>query len=287
MHAVLRPGVRGNGTGLRQDLPHRRARVRLQGGHDSARRGAHRGPQVARIQERRAVRSAGSGRHARDVRVAARRPAADLQRSAQGSADQPSGGAVERRAQADHVAGSRPGRAHGLFALRNRGTEGDRRGLEREPDANPFPSPTPSPGAPVALPNATGRWRGQGEGRRPHEGRRSDRALQTGGSRQPLVDGDYIHPACLVRPGAVPPGVFFLTNLFGGGTWTRILHPYIGVVLAVSFYFLVHRFFADNLMTPADWAWVRGLRYVITNEDEKLPEVGRFNAGQKLLFWVM
>src|SRR2546428_743991 len=75
------------------------------------------------------------------------------------------------------------------------------------------------------------------------------------------------------------PAFFFLTNLFGGGTWTRILHPYIGVVLAVSFYFLVHRFFADNLMTPADWGWVRGLRYVITNEDEKLPEVGRFNAG--------
>ena len=83
------------------------------------------------------------------------------------------------------------------------------------------------------------------------------------------------------------PAFFFLTHLFGGGTWTRILHPYIGVVLAVSFYFLVHRFFADNLMTPADWAWVRGLRYVITNQDEKLPEVGRFNAGQKLLFWVM
>src|SRR3989449_6180712 len=42
------------------------------------------------------------------------------------------------------------------------------------------------------------------------------------------------------------PAFFFLTNLFGGGTWTRILHPYIGVVLAVSFYFLVHRFFKDN-----------------------------------------
>ncbi len=31
------------------------------------------------------------------------------------------------------------------------------------------------------------------------------------------------------------PAFFFLTNLFGGGTWTRILHPFIGVVLAVSF----------------------------------------------------
>ena len=83
------------------------------------------------------------------------------------------------------------------------------------------------------------------------------------------------------------PAFFWLTNLLGGGPWTRILHPYIGVVMAVSFYFLAHRFFADNLMTAADWQWMRQLRDVITNHDERLPEVGRFNAGQKLLFWVM
>src|SRR6266849_3143420 len=83
------------------------------------------------------------------------------------------------------------------------------------------------------------------------------------------------------------PALFWLTNLFGGGPWTRILHPFIGVGMAVSFWFLAHRFFADNLMTAADWQWIRQLRDVITNHDERLPEVGRFNAGQKLLFWVM
>ena len=83
------------------------------------------------------------------------------------------------------------------------------------------------------------------------------------------------------------PAFFWFTHLFGGGPWTRILHPFIGVVMAVSFYFLAHRFFADNLMNPADWQWMRQLRDVITNHDERLPEVGRFNAGQKLLFWVM
>jgi formate dehydrogenase subunit gamma len=83
------------------------------------------------------------------------------------------------------------------------------------------------------------------------------------------------------------PAFFWLSNLLGGGTWTRILHPFIGVVLAVSFWFLALRFFADNLMTAADWQWMRHFRDVITNHDENLPEVGRFNAGQKLLFWVM
>ncbi len=83
------------------------------------------------------------------------------------------------------------------------------------------------------------------------------------------------------------PAFFFLSHLFGGGPWMRILHTFIGIVMAVSFYFLAHRFFADNLMTAADWQWMRQLRDVITNHDERLPEVGRFNAGQKLLFWVM
>jgi len=83
------------------------------------------------------------------------------------------------------------------------------------------------------------------------------------------------------------PAFFWLTNLFGGGTWTRILHPFIGVVLAVSFGFLARRVGADNRITDADREWVRRFRDVVANRDQNLPEVGRYNAGQKYLFWVM
>ena len=83
------------------------------------------------------------------------------------------------------------------------------------------------------------------------------------------------------------PAFFWLTNLFGGGTWTRILHPFIGVVLAVSFGFLARRFHADNRITDADREWVRRFRDVVANRDQNLPEIGRYNAGQKYLFWIM
>jgi len=83
------------------------------------------------------------------------------------------------------------------------------------------------------------------------------------------------------------PAFFWLTNLFGGGTWTRILHPFIGVVLAVSFWLLAQRFHADNRITDADREWVRRIRDVVANRDQNLPEVGRYNAGQKYLFWIM
>jgi len=83
------------------------------------------------------------------------------------------------------------------------------------------------------------------------------------------------------------PAFFWLTNLFGGGTWTRILHPFIGVVLAISFWMLAQRFHADNRITAADREWMRRIRDVVANRSQNLPEVGRYNAGQKYLFWTM
>ncbi len=83
------------------------------------------------------------------------------------------------------------------------------------------------------------------------------------------------------------PAFFWLTNLFGGGTWTRILHPFFGVVLAVSFWFLAQRFRAYNRITDADREWMRHIRDVLTMHEQNLPEVGRYNGGQKYLFWVM
>ena len=83
------------------------------------------------------------------------------------------------------------------------------------------------------------------------------------------------------------PSLFFLTNLFGGGPWTRILHPFIGLVMFLSFLVLALRFWRDNLMHGNDWQWLKQWRDVINNREETLPEVGRYNAGQKMLFWVM
>src|SRR5690606_3572217 len=44
------------------------------------------------------------------------------------------------------------------------------------------------------------------------------------------------------------PALYWLTALFGGGPWTRILHPFIGVVMFVSFLVLVIRFWHHNFL---------------------------------------
>src|ERR1700722_10260454 len=81
------------------------------------------------------------------------------------------------------------------------------------------------------------------------------------------------------------PALFFLSNLLGGGPWTRILHPYLGLAMCVSFVFLASRVARDNRMQPRDWQWLRQYRDVIENRGDGLPEVGRYNAGQKLVFY--
>jgi formate dehydrogenase subunit gamma len=83
------------------------------------------------------------------------------------------------------------------------------------------------------------------------------------------------------------PSLFFLTGLFGGGQWTRTIHPWIGVVLFFSFGGLFLRFWRANLWKREDGTWLARIRDVLTSHEENLPEVGKYNAGQKFVFWAM
>ena len=83
------------------------------------------------------------------------------------------------------------------------------------------------------------------------------------------------------------PTLFFLTGLFGGGQWTRAIHPWVGVVLFFSFGLLFIRFWRSNLWRRVDITWLMRLRDVLAGAEENLPEVGKYNAGQKVVFWGM
>jgi formate dehydrogenase subunit gamma len=83
------------------------------------------------------------------------------------------------------------------------------------------------------------------------------------------------------------PAFFPLAQLFGGGTWARILHPYVGVLMAVSFLVLFFRFSALNAMTPADREWLSRVGEMVDGNDHDMPEQGKYNGGQKLMFWAL
>jgi formate dehydrogenase subunit gamma len=83
------------------------------------------------------------------------------------------------------------------------------------------------------------------------------------------------------------PALFGLSSLFGGGPWTRILHPFLGLFMSLAFGFLAARFWSHNYLEARDWQWLRQYRDVAGNREDRLPEVGRYNAGQKLLYWII
>ncbi|HEV8017363.1 MAG TPA: formate dehydrogenase subunit gamma [Steroidobacteraceae bacterium] len=83
------------------------------------------------------------------------------------------------------------------------------------------------------------------------------------------------------------PSLFWLTNLTGGGPWTTILHPFIGLVMVVTFIWFAAPKWRVNQLTASDYAWLKGFRYVLSGEEEKLPEVGEYNAGQKVLYFTL
>lgn len=83
------------------------------------------------------------------------------------------------------------------------------------------------------------------------------------------------------------PAFFPLTQLFGGGTWARILHPFIGVVMTVSFAGLFLRFRHENVITDVDKEWLRRVQEMVDGDDHNMPEQGKYNGGQKAMFWAM
>lgn len=83
------------------------------------------------------------------------------------------------------------------------------------------------------------------------------------------------------------PAFWPLTQLFGGGVWARILHPFIGVLMAVSFLSLFLRFKSLNVMTPADKEWLSRAGEMVDGNDHNMPEQGKYNGGQKAMFWAI
>jgi formate dehydrogenase subunit gamma len=79
------------------------------------------------------------------------------------------------------------------------------------------------------------------------------------------------------------PLFFWLTNLFGGGTWARILHPFFGVITSLFFLIWIARVWKDNRISAVDWQWAKHMGEILRNKTDNLPPIGKYNLGQKIL----
>ena len=82
------------------------------------------------------------------------------------------------------------------------------------------------------------------------------------------------------------PALFWLTALLGGGPSARALHPWVGVAFAAGMVFMIAIWIRDMFLSDTDWRWLRAVRHYATRDVARVPPAGKYNAGQKLFFWV-
>jgi formate dehydrogenase subunit gamma len=99
-----------------------------------------------------------------------------------------------------------------------------------------------------------------------------------------VAAGSYIY---LLATGLAfwSPWLFWLAVVLGGGQVSRMLHPWVGLIFVGSVMTMFEMWARQMRFTEVDRAWWKSLHYYITNQDDKMPPAGRYNAGQKLLFW--
>jgi formate dehydrogenase subunit gamma len=83
------------------------------------------------------------------------------------------------------------------------------------------------------------------------------------------------------------PHLFWLALVLGGGPTSRFWHPIIGVLFMAGTIWMYDMWRRDMSITETDKRWLKRTEHYAKNQDELLPLQERFNAGQKLYYWLM
>lgn len=83
------------------------------------------------------------------------------------------------------------------------------------------------------------------------------------------------------------PTLQWLTQTFGTPQMGRILHPFLGVLTFVMLMFMFFRFVKHNLPEREDVSWVKNIVEVLKGNEHHVADVGKYNAGQKMMFWTI
>jgi formate dehydrogenase subunit gamma len=81
------------------------------------------------------------------------------------------------------------------------------------------------------------------------------------------------------------PWLLWLAIVLGGPQVSRTLHPWAGLIFVVAVAYLYAMWHVQMYSGPTDKEWWKNIDHYTKNEDELMPPVGRYNPGQKLLFW--
>ncbi|QCE35789.1 formate dehydrogenase subunit gamma [Acetobacteraceae bacterium] len=81
------------------------------------------------------------------------------------------------------------------------------------------------------------------------------------------------------------PSFEFFGRVLGTPQTARMLHPILGVVVFLCLFIMFFKFVKGNLFQKTDLLWFKNIDSVLLNLHGKDLHIGKYNAGQKILFW--
>lgn len=81
------------------------------------------------------------------------------------------------------------------------------------------------------------------------------------------------------------PSLNWLNGVLGTPQMARLLHPFFGIAVFVALVYLFVRFVKYNLFVKEDRIWVENVKSVVVGDHSRPLRIGKYNAGQKFLFW--
>ncbi|TPW36039.1 formate dehydrogenase subunit gamma [Oecophyllibacter saccharovorans] len=81
------------------------------------------------------------------------------------------------------------------------------------------------------------------------------------------------------------PSLDIMGRVLGPGQLARTLHPFMGIAVFCFLFIMFFRFVRHNLPDRFDILWFKNIVGVLMNQHGKDLHIGKYNAGQKVLFW--
>jgi formate dehydrogenase subunit gamma len=80
--------------------------------------------------------------------------------------------------------------------------------------------------------------------------------------------------------------MWWMASVLGGGDTIRAWHPIAGVIFGLLLATMFRRWASQMRLDADDREWLgKSVQYAM-NDERGVPAAGRFNAGQKMLFWL-
>ena len=100
-----------------------------------------------------------------------------------------------------------------------------------------------------------------------------------------LVASSFLY-AALTGLSLWSPRLYWLASIFGGGVTVRGWHPLGGLLFVLVFSAMFVSWKRQMRLDSDDRRWLRMAHRYAAHDYAALPEAGRFNGGQKSLFWL-